>query len=57
MKKKLNDGEREEYLIKIYLCYLRDSKIDLPIYVMNLDTLKSLELEIPSSAANLIDKD
>ena len=30
MKKKLNDGEREEYLIKIYLCYLRDSKIDLP---------------------------
>ena len=26
--KKLNDGEREEYLVKIYLCYLRDKKID-----------------------------
>ncbi len=29
--KKLNDGEREEYLIKIYLCYLRDKEIDVPI--------------------------
>jgi len=26
----LNDGEREEYLIKIYLCYLRDNKIEVP---------------------------
>ncbi len=30
-EKKLNDGEREEYLIKIYLCYLRDKEIDIPI--------------------------
>jgi len=28
--KNLNDGEREEYLIKIYLCYLRDQNIEVP---------------------------
>ena len=30
LEKKLNNGEREEYLIKIYLCYLRDQKIKVP---------------------------
>jgi len=29
--KKLNNGEREEYLIKIYLCYLRDKEINVPV--------------------------
>ncbi len=30
-EKSLNKGEKEEYLIKIYLCYLRDKEIDIPI--------------------------
>ncbi len=30
-EKSLNKGEKEEYLIKIYLCYLRDKEIGIPI--------------------------